>query len=72
MYEAKRFQFYDYESPTENKRVYGTEDVPEINLQSFSQVPIGLFCGKTDGVVSPGDYEWLRDELKAKDNCVFF
>lgn len=46
--------------------------MPEIDLQSFSDVPIGLFCGKTDLLVSPGDYMWLRDELMKNSNCTFF
>ena len=35
-------------------------------------MPIGLFCGKTDLLVSPGDYTWLKDELTASNNCVYF
>ena len=53
-------------------KAYGQADAPEINLQAFSDVPIGLFFGETDMLVAPGDYMWLRDELVKGNNCTFF
>eukprot|EP00354_Favella_ehrenbergii_P009296 CAMPEP_0170477390 /NCGR_PEP_ID=MMETSP0123-20130129/18684_1 /TAXON_ID=182087 /ORGANISM="Favella ehrenbergii, Strain Fehren 1" /LENGTH=144 /DNA_ID=CAMNT_0010749139 /DNA_START=568 /DNA_END=999 /DNA_ORIENTATION=- len=70
--QAKRFQYYDHGTAEENQKAYGTEQVPEIDLQSFSDIPIGLFFGKSDLLVSPGDYLWLRDELVKANNCAFF
>lgn len=35
-------------------------------------MPIGLFFGKGDLLVSTGDYEWLRDELLKRKNCCFY
>jgi len=55
-----------------NEEVYGQAEVPEVNLQSFKDVPIGLFCGKTDLATSHGDYFWLRDELIKAKNCQYF
>jgi len=72
MIEAKRFQYFDHGSPEANQRAYGQETPPEINLQAFSDLPIALFTGKEDLLVSPGDYTWLRDELAQKNNCAFF
>lgn len=72
IFEAKRFQLFDHGSADENVKAYGQADVPEIDLQAFSDVPIGLFCGNSDLLVSPGDYLWLRDELKKGRNCTFF
>lgn len=41
-------------------------------MKSFSDIPIGLFFGKTDLFVAPDDYFWLRDQLVAKNNCAYF
>ena len=35
-------------------------------------MPIGLFFGQGDLFVSPGDYVWLKDQLRKKNNCAFF
>ena len=63
IYEAKRFQYFDYEKAEKNREAYGQDGPPEIDLQAFSDMPIGMFFGKTDLFVSPGDYNWLKDEL---------
>ena len=31
-----------------------------------------MFCGITDKLASPHDYMWLRDELTANNNCIFY
>ena len=35
-------------------------------------MPIALFCGSTDKLSSPPDYEWLRNELAKNGNCTYF
>ena len=72
IYEAKRFQYFDHESDQENQRAYGQASPPEIDLQAFSDLPIAIFGGKEDLLVSPGDYTWLRDELSTQNNCKYF
>ena len=46
--------------------------MPEINLQSFKDLPISLLCGKSDLLVSSGDYTWLKNELMKANNCAYF
>ena len=41
-------------------------------MQSFSDMPIGLFFGTGDLLVASDDYFWLRDQLMQKNNCAFF
>lgn len=71
IYEAKRFQYYDF-GEERNMKEYGQSGPPEIDLQAFSDMDIGLFCGKTDYHVMPGDYHWLRDSLKKNNNLAYF
>ena len=35
-------------------------------------MPIAMFCGSTDKLASPHDYMWLREELAANDNCLYY
>ena len=51
---------------------YGQETAPEISLQTFSDMPIAMFCGSSDKLASPHDYMWLRDELALNNNCIFY
>ena len=56
----------------QNAIKYGQDIPPEISLQTFSDLPIALFCGAGDKLASPHDYMWLRDELVLQNNCVFY
>ena len=56
----KKFQKFDF-GLEKNLDLYDNETPTEINLQSFSGVPIALFCGVCDKLASPLDYGWLRD-----------
>ena len=51
---------------------YGQETPPEISIRNFSDFPIAMFCGATDKLASTHDYMWLRDELAANNNCIFY
>jgi hypothetical protein len=68
---AKRFQRYDY-GPEINLKKYGQEEPTEISLRTFSDMPIALLCGSTDKLASPHDYMWLREELVANNNCIYY
>lgn len=35
-------------------------------------MPIALLCGSGDKLASPRDYMWLRDELVANQNCMYY
>lgn len=59
---ARRFQKYDH-GAEKNALIYAQDTPPEIAINSFSDLPIALFCGQTDKLASPHDYMWLRDEL---------
>lgn len=52
--------------------VYGQEKPPAFDLQSFSDMPVNMFCGQYDGMVSKPDYDWLRDQLRLNNNCKFY
>ena len=52
--------------------MYGQEEPPQISLKTYHDLPIALFCGSTDKLASPHDYMWLRDELVANNNCVYY
>ena len=39
------------------------ETPPELDLKKIRDVPIALFCGKTDQLASKGDYMWVREQL---------
>ena len=62
MVKAKKFQKYDF-GPEGNIKKYGSETAPEIDLKSFSNAPIAMFCGSEDLLVSPKGYHWLKDQL---------
>ena len=68
---AERFQRYDH-GVEKNLEKYGSETPPEISLATFSDLPIALFCGSGDKLASPHDYMWLRDELVAHNNCIYY
>ena len=72
IFESKCFQLFDFGDQEKNMAEYGQDGPPEIDLQAFSDVPIGLYVGKTDMFVSPGDYNWLREELIKERNCAYF
>ena len=60
----KEFVEFDY-GPRENLKRYGQEDVPVIPTRDLkdSKVPIALYCGIEDTIVSIHDSRWLRDEI---------
>ena len=55
-----------------NQVEYGQPEPPTFDFSSFSGIPIALFCGKTDKLAAPADYEWLRDKLAEKQNCIYY
>jgi len=71
LYLARRFQKYDF-GAEQNLIKYGQETPPEISIRNFSDFPIAMFCGATDKLASTHDYMWLRDELAANNNCIFY
>lgn len=69
---SKNFQLYDY-GPEKNQEVYqGQTYPPLISLETFSEVPIALFCGQNDLLASPEDYKGLYKVLKKNKNVIYF
>ena len=54
-----------------NEVEYGQKEPPAFDFSAFSGIPIALFCGKTDKLAAPADYEWLRDKLAENQNCIY-
>lgn len=64
IYNKKKFAYYDYRNATLNKERYGTETAPEISMESIgADVPIAMFVGKKDNIVSVEDNRVLRRQL---------
>ena len=59
-----KFQMYDY-GKRKNKTIYGTEHVPEYNLENLKkfQIPIYLFRGEDDYLADGKDLMKLLDIL---------
>jgi len=64
IYNAKRFQYYDYEDKSKNVEVYGSEEVPEYDLKAIEGIPIVICGGENDKLTSIEDMRWLREEVK--------
>jgi lysosomal acid lipase/cholesteryl ester hydrolase len=63
IFDSKKFQRMDYGS-SDNRRVYGQNTPPEINLQNIQSVPIGLFVGNFDQLATVDDNRWAKTQLK--------
>ncbi len=55
-----------------NMKKYGTEKPPLYPLEKVKDLPILMVCGKTDRMCQPGDYNWLKDILKANNSLIGF
>ena len=61
MFESGKFQYYDFGNIEKNQEAYNADSPPMIDLQSFSDMPIAIFGGKTDILVPPADYTWTKN-----------
>lgn len=68
MFRSDTFCLYDY-GKEENKKKYGTDCPPELNLDHVKDFPIALFSGQNDRLSHPKDVEWL--EAKIKDTIIY-
>lgn len=53
----------DYGSST-NRRIYGQDTPPAINLSNISRVPIAMFVGTTDQLATVADNRIAKEHLK--------
>jgi hypothetical protein len=72
MLESGEFKKLDLGSDLLNFRKYGTSTVPHYDLKKINNFKISLICGKTDLLSSPGDYNWLNEELIEYGNQMNF
>jgi pimeloyl-ACP methyl ester carboxylesterase len=59
---SAKFARYDH-GAAENLKRYGSTTPPDYNLRGINGVPIALFGGSTDLLVSKTDVDWLNDQL---------
>lgn len=62
---SDKFSQYDY-GKSQNKKLYGTEQPPEIGIQNISKVPIAMFVGQKDELADTTDNHWAHDKMGDK------
>ena len=71
MFDTGEFKKFDY-GAEENMAKYGAPAPPVYDLNNIKGFEINLVCGKDDKLVSPKDYEIVKDLLIENGNIVHF
>ena len=65
IHNGKKFVKYNYGSAKKNQEAYGQDEPPLIDLQKIKEVPIAMFVGEQDNIVSVKDNRWLKTQLES-------
>lgn len=65
IHNGKKFVKYNYGSAKKNREAYGQDEPPLIDLQKIKEVPIAMFVGEQDNIVSVKDNRWLKTQLES-------
>lgn len=63
IYNNKDFTYFDYHDEKENIKRYGQPKPPAIPVEDISEVPIAMFVGSKDSIVSAKDNQIMKERL---------
>jgi hypothetical protein len=56
------FGYYDY-GKAKNRKQYGQEKPPQIDISEIQEVPVAMFVGHKDTLANVEDNRWVKDQL---------